>query len=130
MRPGGWEGMLAAHIREARAASFAWGTHDCVLWCAEWIRKLTGQDPAADWRGAYGSKEEADAIISSLGAGDAGELASLHLQEIPVSRARRGDIMLHPSGTLGICDGAFAFFVTTEGLLRHEFTKCLKAWKV
>ena len=32
----------ALHIGAARAAPFAWGTHDCVLWCADWVRTRGG----------------------------------------------------------------------------------------
>jgi hypothetical protein len=130
MRQEGWESLLYHHILEARGKEFEWGTHDCVLWCADWIQKVTGEDLAANWRGTYSTQEEADTILGSLGFNNASELASHYQEEIPVARAQRGDIMLHPSGTLGICDGAFAYFVTKDGVLRHEFTKCLRAWKV
>jgi hypothetical protein len=130
MRNEGWESLLAQQIAEARGKTFEWGVHDCVLWCADWIGKVTGIDPAAEWRGTYSTEEEAQAILGSLGFASTSELASHHLEEKPVSMASRGDLMLHPSGSLGICDGAFAFFVTKEGLLRLEFTKCLRAWKV
>jgi hypothetical protein len=42
----------------------------------------------------------------------------------------RGDIMLHPQGMLGICDGAHAYFLTERGVTRIEFMKCVKAWSV
>lgn len=130
MRPEGWESLLYHHILEARGKTFDWGTHDCVLWCADWIHKIRDVDLAAKWRGTYSTEEEAQAVLGSLGFSGTSELASHYLEEVPVSKARRGDIMLHPSGTLGICDGTFAFFVTTEGVLRLEFLKCLRAWRV
>lgn len=130
MRKEGWESLLAAHIAEARAKSFEWGTHDCVLWSAGWISKVTGEDLATDWQGAYRTEEEAQAVLESLGFNNTSELADHYLEATPVSMAKRGDLMLHPSGSLGICDGVFAFFVTKEGVLRLEFTKCLRAWKV
>ncbi|WP_435007978.1 DUF6950 family protein [Tundrisphaera lichenicola] len=130
MRPEGWEGLLAAHIVEGRSCEFEWGAHDCVLWCANWVRKLTGNDLAADWRGTYGTEEEANSVLNSLGFASPADLADEHLDAIPVLRAKRGDIVQHPAGMLGICDGARAYFLTLEGVTRLEFTKCLRAWKV
>jgi hypothetical protein len=130
MRPEAWESLLFHHILEARGKPFEWGTHDCVLDCALWIEKITGADPAAGFRGTYKTEAEAAAVIESLGFATAADLASSVLEEKPVPTAQRGDIVLHPCGTLGICDGAHAYFVTHAGMLRVEFLKCLKAWKV
>src|SRR5689334_21603842 len=112
MRPEGWESLLYHHILEARGKPFEWGTHDCVIWSADWLHKIKGEDPAAEWRGKYSTEKEAQALFASLGVADQSELPSKFLAEIPVAFAQRGDIMLHPSGMLGICDGAHAYFLT------------------
>lgn len=131
MRPQGWESLLSGHIAEARSGTFEWGTHDCILWCAGWVRKITGSDPAQDWRGKYSSEDEAVAVLTSMGFSTWADLAAAHLPETPVALAQRGDIVLHPvNACLGICAGAHAYFVTDRGVTRVEFTKCLKAWKV
>jgi hypothetical protein len=130
MRPEGWEGILAAHIAEANSYIFQWGEHDCALWCADWIQKITGNDLAANLRGQYSTEEEARAILQSLGLSAWSELPDNHLPLIPVKKAARGDLVLHPAGMLGICDGAFAYFLRDVGVTRIAFTKCVKAWKV
>jgi hypothetical protein len=129
VRPQGWESLLAAHIASARP--FAWGENDCVLWCADWVKTVTGIDPAQDWRGKYTSEDDARSILNAIGCLNWSDLAGTCLSEIPVSRAQRGDILLHPiNGCLGICDGAHAYFLTQRGVTRIGFTQCPKAWKV
>lgn len=49
------------------AAEFAWGRHDCVLAVCDHIKRETGIDPARPWRGAYGSAEEAAAVLAPFG---------------------------------------------------------------
>lgn len=130
MKVSGWESLLHAHILEARSKTFEWGQHDCVLWSADWIAKATGVDLAEHYRGSYSSEEEATLKLQSLGFPTVNELASHFLDETPVKKAQRGDIMLHPTGVLGICEGAHAYFVMEAGATRIPFTTCTKAWRV
>lgn len=130
MRPQGWESLLAGHIAAARDREFAWGEHDCVLWCADWVRTLTGTDPASRWRGTYSTEAEAQTVLRALGLSAWADLGDVYLPETPVPQARRGDVLLHPAGMLGICDGAHGYFLSARGVTRIEFLKCLKAWKV
>lgn len=44
-----------------------WSGHDCTLFAANWVSALTGRDPAADLRGTYSTREEAEAILSRTG---------------------------------------------------------------
>jgi len=44
---------LAGFLREATARRFEYGTWDCALFCADWVRRKRGVDPAAAWRGQY-----------------------------------------------------------------------------
>jgi hypothetical protein len=130
VRPEGWEHQLYLHILEGKTTPFAWGTHDCVLWCADWVHKLTGNDYADDFRGKYATEEAAAEVLKALGVHSYSDLAGRFLEIVPVIRARRGDIMLHPQGMLGICDGAHAYFLTVDGVTRIAFDRCLQAWSV
>lgn len=49
---------LAAHQRVGNTTPFVLGRMDCSLWAADWVLKQTGVDPAATWRGAYGTERE------------------------------------------------------------------------
>jgi hypothetical protein len=60
-------GTLSAFLSEAAARGFAWGQHDCMLFVADWARRLTGNDPGARWRGTYSTQAEAEAILSRGG---------------------------------------------------------------
>jgi uncharacterized protein DUF6950 len=58
---------LAAFLSRAAARGFCWGEHDCMLFAADWARELTGEDPAAPWRGAYSDEAGAKTILSAAG---------------------------------------------------------------
>jgi hypothetical protein len=130
VRPAGWEHLLAEHIAAARAGSFRWGTHDCALWCADWVRAITGHDPAEEFRGRYGTEVEATRILGELGYTDLSSAVCAKLSKIPVPLASRGDVLMHPQGMLGICDGPHAIFLTFSGVLRAPFLHCANAWEV
>ena len=48
-----WPEHLIAFLSERRGRPFAWGSNDCCLFAADWIRTATGYDPAAKVRGTY-----------------------------------------------------------------------------
>jgi hypothetical protein len=54
---------LASFLSAAAARGFVWGEHDCMLFVADWAKRLTGQDPGAPWRGTYATQAEAEAIL-------------------------------------------------------------------
>lgn len=58
---------LAEFLSAAAARGFCWGTHDCMLFAADWARELTGADPAVAWRGSYDSQSGALAILTAEG---------------------------------------------------------------
>lgn len=43
------------------------GGHDCTTFCARWIELATGKDLISGFIGTYSTREEANAIIASLG---------------------------------------------------------------
>lgn len=130
MRIEGWEGRLARYFNEAANTPFAWGSHDCALFAAEWVRICTGRDHAAAWRGAYRTEKGAKIRMTRLGFSGVAAVASAFLSEIPVPRAKRGDLVLHPQGALGVCNGLFSHFVTEAGLCVQETLACPRAWEV
>jgi hypothetical protein len=80
---------------------FVWGKNDCALMAADGIEAITGVDIAADFRGKYGSEEEAFALIRELTGGETVEdaaaycaaKAGLREWELPLC-ARRGDLVV------------------------------------
>jgi len=130
VRVEGWESLLAAHIERAASATFAWGTNDCALWCAEWVAAATGKDFGVDWRGQYTSEAGLAALMGERGFYTAADIADSNLTAKPLNFARRGDIVLHPLGALGICVGATSYFLMESGITRIDTLRCLTAWEV
>jgi hypothetical protein len=128
MRREGWERLLNEHIE--KPARFQWGQNDCALWCADWVRKATGQDFASHWRGRYSSEDELRELLLEHGYEAAEDIASDVLPEMHPAFAQRGDIVLHPQGCLGICNGILSYFLTADGVTTIKTANCLRAWKV
>lgn len=59
--------MLSAFICETAFEPFQWGKNDCALWVASAVFYETGQDPAADLRGAYSSGFGCRRIVMAAG---------------------------------------------------------------
>jgi hypothetical protein len=48
--------LLSAFLQRAAAEPFRFGEWDCCMTLANWLRELTGSDPAAHLRGRYASE--------------------------------------------------------------------------
>ena len=111
---------------------FKWGEHDCILWAANVVRALTGEDYGAEWRGTYDSALSAARLINELGGAEA--LVTRFLGEpIPVLMANVGDVLLLKQGDwdmLAICNGQTMLAPGEHGLAVHETASALKAWRV
>lgn len=57
---------LSAHIRRGMLTPFAWGSHDCATWAADWAAALSGVD-CAPWRGRYTDQVGAEAYTAAHG---------------------------------------------------------------
>lgn len=142
-----WEFRLDELCRQRMRAPFVWGRHDCALFVADCVLAVSGLDLAGDCRGLYASKEEALALLASLGAADledymASQAARFDLPEVGVRFAQRGDVVLYRQETgpsLGIVslDGMRALIAVESGqadgkprLLRVPVLECARAWRV
>lgn len=50
-----------------RRERFEWGRTDCIMSVCNYVRDLTGTDPAAPWRGSYSDEAGARAIFEAHG---------------------------------------------------------------
>jgi hypothetical protein len=131
MRVQGWEKRLAEDLHESQARPFAWGTRDCALWAAFWVRDCTGEDFTGDWLGRYSTGRGARVRMARLGFKDVGAIADAHLTPKPVTLARRGDLVLHPvTSSLGVCEGVKSHFLTPSGVTTVPTLSCAAAWGV
>jgi hypothetical protein len=132
MRHKHWQ-IFYGKITEAyKDKPFKWGEHDCVLWAANVVAAITGEDYGAEWRGTYDSALSAARLLESLGGAEA--LVTKFLgQPIPVAMANVGDVLLLKQGDwdmLAICNGQTMLAPGPKGLAVHSTLSALKAWKV
>jgi hypothetical protein len=130
MRVEGWESLLAAHIHAAYHQPFRWGQHDCALWASAWVGKAAGTDHGVLWRGKYKTELGAARLMKKRGYTVVEAIADAHLTVIPVPYAKRGDLVLHPQGALGIVTGRQSVFLMRERTESIDTLSCLKAWTV
>jgi hypothetical protein len=106
----GWETALYDAVEEARVRPFEWGVHDCALFAASVVERLTGCDIAKPYRGY---KTERGALARIVKAGGMEAMATKALGgPIDIRRARRGDFVLVEAGQPW--PGAFAIVRDTR----------------
>lgn len=130
-----WAERLAVAFETARALPFAYGTHDCALFCAYCIDRMTDSTFAQQVKETlnYADEESAYAAINAAGSLEA--VVTQFLGEpTPRLLCRRGDVMLYQRGGppgLGIHDGQ-QIIAPSEGVgLAGVPLECaLKGWRV
>jgi hypothetical protein len=130
-----WPRRLADFLASRYRTPFAWGTHDCCQTARAGVRAITGRDLGRGlglrrYRTALGAAKQ----LARLGGIEAIP-ARAGLEEIPITYAKRGDVVLGPVGTtrelaLGIVIGDKAAFAGTEGLDYLAVLECRRAWRV
>ena len=135
MRRHDWPERLVETISAARTKTFRWGRHDCALFACDCIQAMTGADPAKRFRGAYRTPGGALRALKRLERVTGLEaLADRVLgPQIPVARARRGDLVLAERGdgpALGVVTGSQAAFLGPEGLEMLPLAETSTAWRV
>lgn len=86
---------LAAHQRVGNTTPFVLGKMDCSLWAADWVLRQIGVDPAAAWRGAYGTEREYMRLLLAEGGlvrVAARGMRRIGARQIAPADARPGDI--------------------------------------
>jgi hypothetical protein len=58
---------LPAFLGRASRTRFAYGTHDCLIWLADWLIELGYPDCGSAWRGAYRDAEGATELLVRFG---------------------------------------------------------------
>lgn len=127
--------MLAAYLKERADRPFEWGVNDCCIFAADWVRLVTGRDPAQALRGEYSDEAGAAEVIDEFGG--VANLVSMGVGSEPlpnVATAQRGDVVLFESGNgpaLGICAGEkFAAVRPVGGVGYFSMRHAVTAWRV
>jgi hypothetical protein len=130
-----WEDRLSTYLDRVSEEPFAWGSHDCALFAAGAVRAMSGIDPAAAFRDQYDTREGSAAALREHGAGTLLKTVSAWFGPSKhVSQAKRGDVVMRDRTTLGICVGAYSYFVGEEhgqhGLVAIPTADCSRAFTV
>jgi hypothetical protein len=102
-----WPERLSALVAGAAKKPFAWGSWDCCLFACADIEALTGQDPAAAYRGTYTDAAGGMALLQSLG-GVEGLCQSVLGDQLKGPKgpapllAQRGDVAIFDPNAIGI----------------------------
>lgn len=132
-----WRFRLGQIIESAQELEFEWGVFDCLLHVSNCIRAITGEDPAAQYRGTYSDEAGAAAIYgASLQDFVANTAAALECPEVIPTFARRGDVVLldnkTPQGAIGVVslDARYASCVSDKGTILVAQHRWKRAWNI
>lgn len=121
--------LLSDYVDETERVPFAYGSHDCLLWVAGAIERITGVDHAAAYRGRYTSLAEAKGLIGRPLLQFVGET----FPDIRLSRVSDGDIGAFRQGrewVFGIFIGPFLYVQTRQGIGIRPRSDASKAFRV
>ncbi|MBO4168865.1 DUF6950 family protein [Cereibacter azotoformans] len=129
-----WRPRLVSFVAEAARRPFAWGQHDCGLFVGGAVEAMTGEDPAAGWRGRYTSFERGLLLVRREGFEDHVGWYAARFPEIPPLMAQVGDIaVVEGDGgrpALGIVQGEGIYVLQPGGLAVLPLTLARRAFRV
>lgn len=130
----GWEKRLAQVVQRHAAEPFDWGTSDCATLMVDAHEALTGS------KGEFGKyltgyKTAAGSVrrLAKFGFATMGDLIAAHLEEVPPSFARRGDVVIVDH--LGADHGAvmldeWAVGKSEDGIIRVDRRFVRRAFRI
>lgn len=121
---------IADYINQSAAKGFKWGENDCALFANNHLAENYGyEDLAKPFRSKYSDFKSGLELINQAGYKDATDMADKHL--VRINRPAIGDIALYFDGRcLGICMGAYSYFLTDNFITRIPNRMCEKFWRL
>jgi hypothetical protein len=131
MRQVNWQMNLLNVIEAADKRPFLWGENDCLLFAADCVKAMCGDDLAAAYRGTYNSELTAKKVLLKT-HGTLEKAIGAFLPEVHVKLAQRGDIAVIDNGgnrCAGVVwsGGVYAMGVNGVVLMRQP---PLRVWRV
>lgn len=132
----GWRTRLHEAVEARRRVPFSFSAGvDCALFVSDCIEAMTGEDPAADFRGRYTTDIGAMRVIRNAGYANLADLVSSKLEEIAPVRAQVGDVAFIPDespfgGALGIVIGEQVACLHIDGIGSVPRTLMTRAFRV
>ncbi len=123
-----WHDRLCTFLDTVAEKPFKWGEHDCALFGANAVLRMTGVDIAEEFRGKYDSHATSLIALREYGAGTLLKTMKSKLASTSVHLAKRGDLVMKDRRTVGVCVGAYSWFVAQvgdgEGLIALPTSSC------
>lgn len=115
-----WKPRLAAYLSSCARQPFAEGRHDCALFAAGAVGAMTGNDPAARWRGKYQTTRRGLGLLKRAGFADHIALAVHLFAEVHPAFACAGDLAIVGADAndraLGVVQGEAVYLLRPTGL--------------
>ena len=126
-------GALPDYLTVTADRPFEVGSCDCVLWCCDWVARVSGRDPAAPWRGAYRTARAARRLVRR-----AGGLAPLVAGGMARAGYRQTDdplpgdvaVVSLPQGDLMAIRTRLGWAVKSAGAVAVVAARVVVAWRV
>jgi hypothetical protein len=128
-----WRSRFYTYLASKAATPFEAGEHDCSLFTAGCVERITGEDYAEDYRGAYSTVAEGQALLAADGYADQEALVDALFEEIEPVDAREGDVAVVQLGTLrglGVFVGNGIAVVALKGLGIVPRSEARRAFRV
>jgi len=121
---------LNLYLADVRARRFRPGSHDCAMFAAGWVERITGVDHGEPYRGRYRSMDEgAEAMAEDGYESHVGYVASL-LPEVSPAFAQTGDLAVVEDDALGIVASDRVFVLRPDGLGHVSRLRAKRAFTV
>tara|TARA_Y100001937_G_scaffold66257_1_gene90662 strand:- start:5824 stop:6243 length:420 start_codon:yes stop_codon:yes gene_type:complete len=131
-----WQNVLVKELEKPRF--FQWGKDDCCLFACDIIEKITGTDPAIEFRGKYNTALGAYKEIKRQGYEGVVDVARKICKkygwpEVHPNLAQRGDAIAAKFDghyALGIMEIEYGFFVGESKYVYLERSQIDFAWRI
>lgn len=107
---------LIAYLAEVRHKRFRPGSHDCGMYVAGWVRRITGVDHGARWRGRYRGMARLAEIMADDGFASHVDYIATLFAEVPPALAQTGDLVVVEGDAMGIVASERVFVLRPDGL--------------
>lgn len=121
---------LHAYLAEVRATRFRPGSHDCGMYAAGWVMRVSGEDHGARWRGRYRSMDDLAEIMRAEGYSSHVDYVAGLFEEIPPALAQVGDLAVVEGDALGIFASERVFVLRPDGLGHVSRLRAERAFRV
>lgn len=118
------------YIRLTAAEPFAWGRCDCFLWVSDYVRARAGWDPAAAYRGRYGTAFEARRL--QIAAGGFASLVRSAMARAPRVQDLDGVALARIGGRVfcGLVSSGRLWIKADRGVVAPDGARLMDRWGI